>query len=259
MSGPGGPLRLRVYTPSVETHGPLPGLAYFHGGGLIAGSLESHEMICCALSQAGECKVVSVDYRLGPEHRFPAAVEDACAAVSWITAHAADLGIHANRLGVSGDSAGAILAAVSCQAAIQAGAPPLKLQLLLCPILDYAAETPSRLQFDSGYLIDRATFRHDLENYLGADDSPVDPRISPLRAASVAGFPPTVIHTAEFDPARDEGEAYALRLQRAGVETTYRCHSGMIHLFYGLGQLIPYTATAYELIGNDVRAALKRI
>ena len=258
MPGPGGPLKLRVYTPTdAGTAATCAGLIYFHGGGLVAGSLDSHERICCALSEATRCRVVAVDYRLGPEHRFPSAVEDACAAVEWIATHAADLGLDADRLGVGGDSAGAILAAVACRAAAAAGSPRLKLQLLLCPIMDYGAETESRRRFASGYLLDGATLSHDLEYYLREHDTIADPRISPLRAEDLRGLPPASIHTAEFDPVRDEGEAYARRLEAVGVRTRYTCHSGMIHLFYGMGLVIPYARNAYELIGSDVRAALE--
>jgi len=256
LPGPAGPLEVRIYTPLVPGAQPAPGLIYFHGGGLVAGSLDTHDSICRSLSNASGCVLFSVDYRLAPEHPFPAAVTDGCHATQWIAAHAAQLGIDPQRLGICGDSAGATLAAVVCQSLAQAGEPRLALQFLLCPIMDFCAETGSRRDFASGYLVDRATLEHDLKHYLGPDAQPGDPRVSPLRASDVSGLPPTCIHTAEYDPLRDEGAEYAGRLREAGVQATYRCHSGMIHLFYGMGALIPYATTAYQLMGADIRALL---
>jgi len=254
LPGPDGALRVRLYSPSKAEI--LPGLIYFHGGGLVAGSLETHDRIGRALCKSGGVRVVSVDYRLAPEHRFPAALEDAKAAVSHISAHAADFGIDAARLGICGDSAGATLAAATCQWATQAGGPRLSLQLLLCPILDYSRITASKRELSSGYLVDQATLDHDLKYYLPEGMGPANPLVSPLLAADVLGLPRTVIHTAEFDPLRDEGRNYFERLTQAGNEVSYTCHPGMIHLFYGLGAVIPYARTAFEQIGGEIRAAL---
>jgi acetyl esterase len=254
MPGPDGALRIRLYSPSSTAI--LPGLVYFHGGGLVAGSLDTHDGIARALSSFGAVRVVSVDYRLAPEHRFPAAVEDARAAVRHVSEHAADFGIDAARLGVCGDSAGATLAAATCQWAAQAGSPRLILQLLLCPILDYSRITSSKRELASGYLVDQATLDHDLMYYLPAGTEPSNPLVSPLLADNVSGMPRTLIHTAEFDPLRDEGRNYFERLTQAGNEVSYTCHPGMIHLFYGLGAVIPYARTALEQIGGEIRAAL---
>jgi acetyl esterase/lipase len=257
LPGPAGPLGLRLYTPAGAMPGQaLPGLIYFHGGGLVAGSLDTHDPICRALANASACRVLSVDYRLGPEHPFPAAVEDGYAAVCWIAAQAPALGVDASRLGICGDSAGATLAAVVCQMASRPPRVRLALQFLLCPIMDFAAESDSRRSFAQGYLVDRETLQHDLKHYLRPGCDPADPRISPLRAADVADLPPTIIHTAEFDPLRDEGQAYAQRLEAAGVPTRYRCHPGMIHLFYGMGGLIPYAGNAFTQMGADIRSML---
>jgi acetyl esterase len=257
LPGPASQLRLRIYTPAgVGAHAVLPGLVYFHGGGLVAGSLDTHDGICRALTQASGCRLLAVDYRLAPEHPFPGAVEDGLAATAWIAAHAAELGLDPERLGISGDSAGATLAAVVCQSAAAAGQPPLACQFLICPIMDYSAESDSRRSLADGYLVDRATLEHDLRHYLPAGADRADPRVSPLRAAALRGLPPTCVHTAEYDPLRDEGAAYAERLRAAGVPSTYRCHPGMIHLFYGLGALIPYASTAFQLMGADVRSLL---
>jgi acetyl esterase len=256
LAGPGGPLDLRIYTPAEAEPAPWPALIYFHGGGLVAGSLDTHDPICRSLSNASGCLLLSVDYRLAPEHPFPAAIADGYQATTWVAAHAVELGIDPDRIGVCGDSAGATLAAVVCQTVVAAGETRLALQFLLCPILDCCAVTDSRRDYATGYLVDQAMLDHDLKNYLGPDADPSNPRISPLRAPDVSGLPQTCIHTAEFDPLRDEGAAYAERLRAAGVRTTYTCHSGMIHLFYGMGALIPYAATAYQRMGTDIRSLL---
>ena len=254
LPAPGGALRIRIYSPSSADR--LPGLIYFHGGGFVAGSVETHDAIARALALGGAARVASVDYRLAPEHRFPAALEDALAAVCHISQHAPEFGIDAARLGLCGDSAGATLAAATCQSLARAGGPRLRLQLLLCPILDYSRISESKREFSSGYLVDQATLDHDLMYYLPAGTEPSNPRVSPLLAESVAGLPKTVIHTAEFDPLRDEGRNYFERLAQAGNEVSYTCHPGMIHLFYGLGAVIPYARTALEQIGGEIRAAL---
>ena len=248
-------LRVRAYTPAGANIGEvLPGMIYFHGGGLVAGTLDTHDPVCRSLSNASGCRVLSVDYRLAPEHRFPAAVADGCAAVEWIAAHTEELFV--DRLGVCGDSAGATLAAVVCQNIAAAGQIPLAFQFLLCPITDFARESESRRTLAEGYLVDRDTLEHDLKHYLAADTDRADPRVSPLRASELGRLPPTAVHTAEFDPLRDEGQAYAGRLQQAGVRTLYRCHPGMIHLFYGMRGLIPYAGVAYAHMGADIRSLL---
>ena len=257
LPGPEGALTVRAYTPKGAHIGErLPGMVYFHGGGLVAGSLDTHDPVCRSLSNASGCRVLSVDYRLAPEHRFPAAVADGCAAMAWIAAHGDELYVDRERLGVSGDSAGATLAAVVCHTLTAQGRVPLAFQFLLCPITDFAAESGSRRNLAQGYLVDRDTLEHDLRHYLEADTDRADPRVSPLRVREVSGLPPTAVHTAEFDPLRDEGQAYAERLQEAGVRTLYRCHPGMIHLFYGLRGLITYAGVAFAQMGADIRSLL---
>jgi acetyl esterase/lipase len=273
VPGPAGALGVRIYTPLLTglpllgglpltadlsvPAGPqlLPGLIYFHGGGLVAGTVATHDPIGRALANSGACRVVSVEYRLAPEHPFPAALDDALAAVRHIGAHAAEFGIDGMRLGICGDSAGGTLAAATAQAVARIGTPRLALQLLICPILDYSRSTDSKRDLASGYLVDQATLDHDLLHYARETD-PANPRISPLRAEDVAGLPRTLIHTAEFDPLRDEGRDYFDRLARVQTEVSYTCHPGMIHLFYGLGAVIPYARTAFEQIGGEIRAAL---
>ncbi|HEX9405203.1 MAG TPA: alpha/beta hydrolase [Steroidobacteraceae bacterium] len=256
LPGPAGALGIRIYTPLGAGPEPLPGLIYFHGGGLVAGTVATHDPIGRALANSGACRVVSVDYRLAPEHPFPAALDDALAALRHIGAHAAEYGINGMRLGICGDSAGGTLAAATAQTAARIGSPRLALQLLICPILDYSRSTDSKRDLASGYLVDQATLDHDLLHYAPPGTDPANPRISPLRAEDVAGLPRTLIHTAEFDPLRDEGRDYFDRLARAHTEVSYTCHPGMIHLFYGLGAVIPYARTAFEQIGGEIRAAL---
>jgi acetyl esterase/lipase len=255
LPGPAGELGVRIYTPLDAGSGLLPGLIYFHGGGLVAGSVATHDSIGRALAHSGACRLISVDYRLAPEHPFPAALDDALAAVTHIGAHAAEFGIDGTRLGICGDSAGGTLAAVTAQAAARMGSPRLALQLLICPILDYSRSSASRRELASGYLIDQATLDHDLLYYAPGTD-PANPRISPLRADDVSGLPRTLIHTAEFDPLRDEGRDYVERLARAHTQVSYTCHPGMIHLFYGLGAVIPYARIAFDEIGGEIRVAL---
>jgi acetyl esterase len=262
LPGPAGALGIRIYTP-LDAGMPLdagsallPGLIYFHGGGLVAGTVATHDSIGRALANFGACRVVSVEYRLAPEHPFPAALDDALAAVTYIGAHAAEFGIDGMRLGICGDSAGGTLAAATVQTVARIGSPRLALQLLICPILDYSRSTDSKRDLASGYLVDQATLDHDLLHYAPPGTDPADPRISPLRADDVTGLPRTLIHTAEFDPLRDEGRDYFERLARAHAEVSYTCHPGMIHLFYGLGAVIPYARTAFEQIGGEIRAAL---
>ena len=181
---------------------------------------------------------------------------DCYAATIWAFEHATELGINRERIAISGDSAGATLAAVVCQMARKAQGVKLAAQLLLCPIMDFAAETESRSAFAEGHLLDKATMDRDLDHYIPAGIAPTDPRISPLRTSDFSSLPPAYIHTAEYDPLRDEGRAYADSLRRAGVEVKYTCHSGMIHLFYGMVSAIPYARTAMKQIGAEIRVAL---
>jgi len=256
VPGASGELRARIYTPMDESDEPLPGLVYFHGGGLVAGSIDTHDSIARALSSCGGCRVVSVGYRIGPEFRFPAAVNDAIAAVRHVSREADALGIDRGRIGVAGDSAGATLAAAVCDEFGRTGEVALGGQVLLCPILDHATGSASRRDCARGYLVDDAVLAHDLAHYLDGDVTVDDVRVSPGRAVDLSRHPPTVIHTAEFDPLRDEGRAYADRLAASGVPCRYTCHPGMIHLFYALGAAIPHARTAFYQLGSEIRALL---
>jgi acetyl esterase/lipase len=256
LPGPKGPINIRIYTPIATFADRLPGLIYFHGGGLVAGSLDTHDTVCRTLTNDIGCRLISVDYRLAPEHKFPAAVMDGSAAAIWTVEHVAELAIDRHRIAVAGDSAGATLAAIVCQLVWRARRVHFAAQLLLCPITDFAAETESRSEFAKGYLLEKTMLDRDLEYYLPAGTDPTDPRISPLRASDLSGLPPAYVHTAEFDPLRDEGKAYAERLARAGVKVNYTCHLGMIHLFYGMASTIPYARTALKQITAELRTAL---
>jgi acetyl esterase/lipase len=249
LPGPNGPIRMRLYAPLGAAERRLPGMVFFHGGGWVAGSLDTHDGVCRRLANASGCRVVAVDYRLAPEHPFPAAIEDAEAAVHAVADAAEALGIDSAHLGVAGDSAGAGLAAAVCQKA-RVGGPAIAFQLLICPILDVAAESASRIELAEGYFLGRATLERDLELY--APPTLDDPRISPLRAQDLTGLPPASIHTAEFDPFRDEGRAYAARLQAAGVAVAETCHEGMIHYFYAMPRVIGHAEAALNAMGENI-------
>ena len=246
MPGPGGVLALRLYAPEGEA--PGPGLVFLHGGGLVTGDLDTHDAICRTLCDAGRMRVVAVEYRLAPEHPFPAGLDDALAATRWAMAHADDLGIDPARLAVGGESAGAGLAARVCQELRDAGRT-LAAQLLICPVLDVHGASASRRDFARGYFLDEVTIQGDL-TACGPDALP-NPRFCPLREAELAGLPPARIHTAEYDPVRDDGEAYAERLSRAGVPVVHARHAGMIHFFYGLGRLVPRSRPLLCEIARD--------
>jgi len=256
MPGPAGDIAYRVYAPATQQHELAPGFVFFHGGGLVAGSVETHHRIAAALAQTTGCRLISVDYRLAPEHKFPAAVEDAIAATQFVLANAAGLGIDPRRVVVGGDSAGATLAAVVCQHALQNAWPQIAAQCLICPVLDFEETSPSRREFAENHMINRSTLQADLADYLTGDTDVADPRISPLRASRVAGLPPAIIHTAEYDPMRDEGNAYARKLLAAGVAVEYVCHEGMIHNFHAMGAVLPQAQLVLSQIGEQVRRAV---
>jgi acetyl esterase/lipase len=257
LPGPGGALPYRLYSPA-GADPEVPGFVFFHGGGLVAGSIATHDRIAAALAHATGCRLVSIEYRLAPEHRYPAAVEDAIAATEWVARQASALGIDAGRLVVGGDSAGATLAAIVCQQAAQSAGLTIVAQCLICPVMDFEDMSPSREEFAEGHLIDRAIIEADLADYLPDGIDAADPRISPLRATRLAGLPTAIIHTAEFDPMRDEGNAYARKLLAAGVAVEHVCHDGMVHNFHAMGAILPQAKLVLSQIGEQVRRATAR-
>jgi len=256
LSGLGAPLRVRVYIPAPINSDKTGGIVYFHGGAGVFCNIETHDGLCRMLANESGCRVISVDYRLAPEHQFPAAVEDSCLATKWVSDHALELGIDPERIAVGGDSAGGTLAAVVCHIAKQAGAPRLALQVLFCPVTDVSANSDSHKAYAERYFFDRATMEWALKHYCPPGVDLEDPRLSPLRTADLTGLPAAQIHTAEFDPLRDEGRAYADRLRRAGVNVRYTCHEGMIHHFYAMAGILPYARLAIRAAGTAIKEAL---
>ena len=251
--GPGGDIPVRVYRPS---HSPdLPVLVWFHGGGWVLGSVEQSDATARHLASAGQLVVVSVEYRLAPEHRFPSGVDDCEAATRWIAAHAAELGADAGRMAVGGDSAGGNLAAVIAQRLRDTGGPALRAQLLVYPAVDARMSYPSIRANGEGYLLTEASMRWFYDLYLAGAD-PDDPSASPMSAPDLSGLPPALIITAEYDPLRDEGEAYGLRLDQAGVPATATRFDGQIHGFFGMVGLLDGAGRAVKEAGAWLQKTL---
>lgn len=230
-------------------------LIYLHGGGWMVGNIDTHDVICRALANAAGCAVISVDYRLSPESRFPTALEDALAAHAWVVDHADALHLDAARIAFGGDSAGGNLAAAACLSLRgQAHAPIF--QWLVYPVTSMRTDTPSYRAHGEGYGLTRAGMTAYIAAYLGPDGSPDDWRVAPLRAASLRGLPPALVITAGFDPLRDDGRLYADALSSAGVATQYLCFERQIHGFLGLGRLIDEARTALDVSGAALRRAL---
>jgi acetyl esterase/lipase len=255
LPGPAGDIPYRMYVPA-GYDAPSPGFVFFHGGGMVAGSIDTHHRVAAALAHATGCRLISVDYRLAPEHKFPAAIDDAIAATEFVARRAASLGIDAEKLVVGGDSAGGTLAAVICQHALQHSGLLIRAQCLICPVLDFEEISPSRQAFADDHLIGRSTLEADLADYLPAGIDTGDLRVSPLRAVNVKGLPTAIIHTAEFDPMRDEGNAYARKLFAAGVAVEHVCHDGMIHNFHAMAAVLPQARLVLSQIGEQVRRAV---
>jgi acetyl esterase len=257
IPGPAGDIPVRVYVPTADP-GPRPVLVYFHGGGWVIGDLETHDGTVRALAAASGVTVVSVDYRLAPEHPFPAAVDDCLAAVRWVAdpGNATALDIDPRRMAVGGDSAGGNLAAVVAQQLRDDG-PAVQFQLLVYPVTDVRLSHPSIDQNADGYLLTKADMLWFREHYVG-DHGWTDPLVSPLLATeeAVRGVAPALVITAEYDPLRDEGEAYAERLRAAGVAATATRYEGMIHGFFSMGDMIPEGKAAVDEAAEALRTAL---
>ena len=252
VPGPGGPVPVRIYRPKGD--GPHPAVVYFHGGGFVIGSVETHDGVCHQLATRVPAVVVSVEYRLAPEHRFPAAVEDCFAAAKWVSAHAAELGADAGRLAVAGDSAGGNLSAVVSMRARDAGGPPIAFQLLVYPATDLTRSSASHTENGEGYLLTSALMEWFTAHYMGTGGDLRHRDASPLFVEDLSELPPAVVITAEFDPLRDEGESYASRLRQAGVEARASRYDGMIHGFFGMDAVFDASRKAMD----EAVAALRK-
>ncbi len=248
-------LPLRIYTPLTQSTAPLPLVLFFHGGGFVVGSLDTHDTFCRHFAQGLGCILVAVDYRLAPEHPFPAATEDAWRALHWLHVHASELGGDGTRIALAGDSAGGNLAAVTALRARSDLGPPLRAQILIYPMTDHGDHpTASQLEFANGFGLSLESLRWFWKQYLAPGQDYRHPQISPLCASDLHGLPPTLIVTAECDVLRDEAEAYAARLDDAGVAVTLRRYPGMIHGFMGMLGMISPVAAAVDETCSWIRA-----
>jgi acetyl esterase len=246
------PVPVRVYRP--HHHGPSPAIVFFHGGGFVLSSVDGHDAFARKLAVGTDSVVISVEYRLAPENRYPAAVEDAVVATAWVTDNADALGIDSARIAVAGDSAGGNLAAVVCLIARDRGGPPLAAQMLIYPVLDARQDSDSYRRNATGYFLTATHMRWFWEQYLGGAD-PDDPHVSPIRAADVSGLPPAVIVVGEHDVLGDDGRRYAALLSGAGVSVELLDYPGMFHGFFGLTAQLPTAQRA----NHDAFTAVKRL
>ncbi len=249
----GGAITVRVYTPAAG--GPHPALVYYHGGGWVIGDLETHDGICRALANHAGCVVASVDYRLAPESKYPVAVEDAYAALTWLVESAGRLAIDPRRVAVGGDSAGGNLATVAALMARERGGPRLVQQVLIYPVTEHGLDTPSYHENAAGPILTREAMRWFWDHYLASPAQGREPYASPLLATSLAGLPPALVITAECDPLRDEGEAYAARLRDAGVPVTLTRYPGMFHGFFRMTRLLDQARVALDEVAGALRKA----
>jgi len=256
IPAPHGAIPARIYTPKTlrKNNGLAPCLVFYHGGGWVIGDLDSHDVVCRKLAHEGELIVISIDYRLAPEHKFPAAVDDAMSAVKWIASNAKELGIDASRLVVGGDSAGGNLAAVTALAARDGDGPKLAGQVLIYPATDFSWSHPSHSEPETSILLTHSVIRWFGNHYLGDADIN-DWRASPARAKTLAGLPPAYLLTAGADPLRDEGDEYAARLKEAGVPVTYKHFPGQFHGFFTMGKLLQQANVA----ATDIATWLKSL
>ncbi|MFB9862412.1 alpha/beta hydrolase [Rufibacter immobilis] len=257
IPGPGGDILARVYTPNGD--GPFPVLVYFHGGGWVIANLDVYEPSCRALCNAAECVVVSVAYRQAPENKYPAAAEDAFAALQWVMDNTAALNGIAGSVAVGGESAGGNLATVSCLMSKEKSLPLPVFQLLVYPITNYAFDTPSYLENANSKPLNADMMKWFFKHYLENEQDGSEPYVSPLRAADVSGLPPALVITAELDVLRDEGEEYAHKLQQSGVPTKQVRYPGMVHEFFSLSGVVPTAKEALEEAAEGLKAAFQSV
>ncbi len=247
---------IRIYKAQGASVSPC--IVFFHGGGWVIGDLTTHDPVCRQLHEATGYTVIAVDYRLAPEHRFPAAIDDCYAVTKWVALNADTLGIDAQRIAVAGDSAGGNLSASVCLKAKAGDSPAIAFQLLIYPVTDAAMDSDSYRQNGEGYLLSAATMQWFWQHYLGDQASGKDPWASPLLAADLSKLPPACIITAEYDPLRDEGEAYGRRLREAGVKTHIQRFDGMIHGFFGMTNMLEGSRDALALAASQLKTALEQ-
>ena len=260
IPGPAGNIPVRLYRPaSAPADAALPALVYAHGGGWVFGNLDSHDVLCAQLAIEAGIAVFHVDYRLAPEARFPGAFDDVVAALKWVAANGASVGIAPTRLAIGGDSAGGNLAAAVSLWARDHGGPKLLMQLLAYPVTDAVARAESYRHFEDGYGLNAVTMEWFFDHYTPDRASRSDWRVSPLRAASLAGLPPALVVTAGYDPLRDEGRAYAERLQASGVKTVHREFETLIHGFVGMRGAVHAAARAMDDMVAGVRHELAQL
>jgi len=258
-SGPHGPISLRLYRGRAATADrPQPLLMYFHGGGWVIGDIDTHDNLCRSLASAADCTVISVDYRLAPEHKFPAAVDDCWAATTWVADHAADLGVDPGRIAVGGDSAGGNLATVVSRLAASNGAPKIVYQVLLYPTVDLGFTHDSFKRVGTGYNLTLAAMQWFRDLYLRDPRDVADWRASPLRADDLSKLPPAFVATAGYDPLCDEGEAYAKLLQQSGVPVTFRHLSGQMHAFATMSGFLQAADQVIAEVGALLKGAWAR-
>lgn len=253
ISGPAGDIPARLYRPSTDPS--LPIVVYFHGGGFVLGGIESHDGLTRSLANAAGALVLSIDYRLAPEHPFPAAPDDCYAATAWAAEHAVDLGGDGARVAVAGDSAGGNLSTVVALMARDRGGPELRAQVLIYPVTAHVTDDASMVDNAEGYLLSRDEVRWFEELYVRGRDDLADPYCSPIRAESLEGLPPAIVVTAEHDPLRDQGDAYAHRLAEAGVPTTHLPFEGMFHGFLNFAPFLEPGRDAVARVSEFLRAA----
>ena len=259
VPGTGGPIPVRVYRhgPDRQDGADRPVLIWFHGGGFVSGSIEGQDPICRLLAVRSGCTVLAVDYRLAPEHPFPAGLDDACAVLAWVTLHGRERGLDSTRVAVGGDSAGANLAAVAVRRARDRGAVMPHFQALVYPVTDATMSHQSYTAFADGHMLTRRHMEWYFAQYLPPGTDPRHPDVSPLFAPSLPGLCPALVMTAEYDPLRDEGEAYAGRLRDAGVEATLSRCPGLVHGFFSMGGIVPAAYRAVCEVAREVREAFE--
>jgi acetyl esterase/lipase len=258
FAGSAGMLRARLYTPVAAGGDALPAIIFYHGGGFVLGDLDCYDPVCRGLANESGCRVVAVDYRLAPEHPFPAAVEDCYAALKWVENNAAALGVDANRIAVAGDSAGGNLAAAMALAAKEKGSPNLGFQLLIYPAVTANLNTNSARTYGQGYFLDRPTIAWYMKLYAPKPDVN-DPRLIPMAAKDMSGLPPAYIVTAGLDPLHDGGQAYAEKLKAAGVKVMHVDYPSMIHAFFNMQTFLPLAREAIAEAAKAVKGAFEKI